>query len=200
MITTRFILPVAAALAFTACKEKPAPAAGSSGSEAKPVMAVTAESKPAFTVPDTFKAALGKVYDGYAEIQAALANDDLAQAKAAFATMHAVLHMMPKEGLDASAQAYWDSTDVRIMTALHPMASAETLDSVRIQFMAFSDVMADAIGKFGLVGEVPVYRFHCPMAADNKGADWLQKHKEVRNPYYGKSMLTCGTLVESPKS
>jgi Cu(I)/Ag(I) efflux system membrane fusion protein len=37
------------------------------------------------------------------------------------------------------------------------------------------------------------------MAAGNKGADWLQKQKEIRNPYFGKSMLTCGTLVKSPK-
>ncbi len=37
---------------------------------------------------------------------------------------------------------------------------------------------------------------HCPMAFDGKGADWLQLGKEIRNPYYGSSMLACGSVVE----
>jgi hypothetical protein len=36
------------------------------------------------------------------------------------------------------------------------------------------------------------YQLYCPMA--KKG--WLQRDKKIRNPYYGKSMLTCGELVE----
>ncbi|NNC61403.1 MAG: DUF3347 domain-containing protein, partial [Eudoraea sp.] len=35
---------------------------------------------------------------------------------------------------------------------------------------------------------------HCPMANSNKGADWLSSSKEIRNPYYGEAMLTCGSV------
>jgi Cu(I)/Ag(I) efflux system membrane fusion protein len=35
---------------------------------------------------------------------------------------------------------------------------------------------------------------HCPMAFDFSGADWLQTEDNVRNPYFGAEMLTCGTL------
>lgn len=35
------------------------------------------------------------------------------------------------------------------------------------------------------------YQFYCSMA--NKA--WLQQDKQTRNPYYGKSMLTCGELI-----
>ena len=31
---------------------------------------------------------------------------------------------------------------------------------------------------------------YCPMV--NK--PWLQKDKEIRNPYYGAAMLTCGSF------
>jgi Cu(I)/Ag(I) efflux system membrane fusion protein len=31
------------------------------------------------------------------------------------------------------------------------------------------------------------------MARDGKGASWLQASDELRNPYYGASMLRCGT-------
>ncbi|MCK4889637.1 MAG: DUF3347 domain-containing protein, partial [Candidatus Aminicenantes bacterium] len=35
-----------------------------------------------------------------------------------------------------------------------------------------------------------------PMAFDNKGAFWLQKGQDVRNPYFGESMLTCKDSIE----
>ena len=36
---------------------------------------------------------------------------------------------------------------------------------------------------------------HCPMAF-GRGADWLQLGKDIHNPYYGSSMLGCGSVVE----
>jgi Cu(I)/Ag(I) efflux system membrane fusion protein len=45
----------------------------------------------------------------------------------------------------------------------------------------------------------PVYVQHCPMADNNKGADWLSLEKEIRNPYFGSSMLTCGEVTKEFK-
>lgn len=199
MKTTPLLLASATALLFAACKENAPPRSQAANPDAKQESAPIAATQPAFAVPDTFKAALGKVYRGYTLIQTALAQDDLPQAKEAFSSMHAILHMMPKDGMDAAAKVYWDSTDTRIMAALHPMASAESIDTVRIHFMAFSAIMADAIQKFGMGGDAPVYQFHCSMANGNLGADWLQMDKEARNPYFGKTMLTCGSLVKTLK-
>lgn len=192
MKTIPLLLGLTTAL-LSACKEKPVP-------ESKPVIPAGVEvsasqPKPAFTAPDTFKAALGKVIDGYSSVQKALAKDDAAQAGTAFASMHTVLHQMPKEGLDPSARAYWDSTESRIMAILHRMAPAGAIESIRDSFYDFSLVMVDVMDGFGMAGESPVYQFHCPMAKDNKGADWLQKDSILANPYFGKSMETCGQRV-----
>ncbi|RUO42915.1 efflux RND transporter periplasmic adaptor subunit [Aliidiomarina taiwanensis] len=46
------------------------------------------------------------------------------------------------------------------------------------------------------VHEGEVYRAHCPMARANQGADWLQPTNELLNPYYGSSMLRCGSVEE----
>ena len=35
------------------------------------------------------------------------------------------------------------------------------------------------------------------MAFDNKGAGWLQSDKDVLNPYFGASMLRCGSVTET---
>ena len=42
----------------------------------------------------------------------------------------------------------------------------------------------------------PLYHDHCPMYNENKGAMWLSEMKEVKNPYYGSKMITCGTVEE----
>jgi len=34
------------------------------------------------------------------------------------------------------------------------------------------------------------------MVDNNKGAVWLSAKKDIRNPYYGEAMLTCGSTSE----
>ena len=34
------------------------------------------------------------------------------------------------------------------------------------------------------------------MAFDNQGAYWLSNAKQIRNPYFGEKMLTCGEVKE----
>lgn len=41
-----------------------------------------------------------------------------------------------------------------------------------------------------------LYVQKCPMANSNKGAIWLSISKEIKNPYYGADMLTCGSVIE----
>lgn len=40
-----------------------------------------------------------------------------------------------------------------------------------------------------------LYVQECPMANSNKGAVWLSAEKEIKNPYYGNEMLTCGSVI-----
>jgi Cu(I)/Ag(I) efflux system membrane fusion protein len=42
-----------------------------------------------------------------------------------------------------------------------------------------------------------VYFTHCPMAFNNKGADWLSNSSEIVNPYLPKKMLDCGEVKDS---
>jgi len=49
---------------------------------------------------------------------------------------------------------------------------------------------------FGIKFEGTVVHVHCSMAFDGKGGHWLQQGKEVRNPYYGEAMSTCGEVMK----
>lgn len=43
------------------------------------------------------------------------------------------------------------------------------------------------------LSDKPIYLQYCPM----KKATWLSSEKQIRNPYYGSSMLTCGEIKET---
>lgn len=44
-----------------------------------------------------------------------------------------------------------------------------------------------------------IYKQFCPMAFEGSGGYWLSDSPEVRNPYFGKSMLKCGEVKETIK-
>jgi Cu(I)/Ag(I) efflux system membrane fusion protein len=54
--------------------------------------------------------------------------------------------------------------------------------------------MKTLAARFGSVTGKPVYVAHCSMAFNNTGADWLQTDKKILNPYFGASMLQCGSI------
>ena len=55
----------------------------------------------------------------------------------------------------------------------------------------------DLVKAFG--GGQVLYKNFCPMYNDKKGAIWLSETKTIKNPYYGKKMLTCGSVQEELK-
>jgi len=86
-----------------------------------------------------------------------------------------------------------DLSDIMIMQ-LNTMAGSTDLEEQRMMFSDLSLEMYNIAQKEGLNHKV--YRFHCPMALDNHGAEWLSISDEVSNPYMGQQMPTCGSLKE----
>lgn len=72
----------------------------------------------------------------------------------------------------------------------------ETCEQQRIQFEKVSDQVF-ALSKEAELKNAGVYRQYCPMAFNDKGAYWLSKEAEIRNPYFGKKMLECGEVTDS---
>ncbi len=100
--------------------------------------------------------------------------------------------------MDGKAKASWERDQLRMKSSLE-RASMPGLDmgERRACFESFSAAVDLAIQHFGSALEGPVYRVHCPMAFDNRGADWLQADKTVNNPYFGAAMLRCGSVTET---
>ena len=78
------------------------------------------------------------------------------------------------------------------------IAEAENIERARTGLKQITRPVQDAVMIFG-PPQVKFFRIHCPMAFDNQGAYWLQKEKQVRNPYFGESMLICNDSIEEIK-
>ncbi|RYZ52237.1 MAG: DUF3347 domain-containing protein [Sphingobacteriales bacterium] len=80
------------------------------------------------------------------------------------------------------------------MGKTHP-AEVETM---RASFEKVSDNMYALMSSFELKN-AGIYRQYCPMAFNDKGAYWLSNEEDIKNPYFGKKMLSCGEVTDSLK-
>lgn len=85
--------------------------------------------------------------------------------------------------------------------ALMGRAAAEisSTSDIKEQRLAFARLNEDLIKLLKDTGldQGKLYVAHCPMALDDQGASWVSTSKEIKNPYFGDSMLTCGSVTET---
>ena len=68
--------------------------------------------------------------------------------------------------------------------------SKSPIDHQREHFKTLSKDISDLVAITGT--KIKLYEQFCPMY--QKGSTWLSKSNEVRNPFYGSKMLTCGKV------
>jgi len=142
-----------------------------------------------------FTGQLEGAVEAYLGVQAALAADDggrAAELAAAGVQALASVDAPPGRGADRAA---WVSRTDSLRQALHRLSSAADIDEARQHFRDASRQMLAAVRHFG-ASDGPLYQAYCPMAFDFAGAAWLQDSEEIGNPYFGASMLRCGTIQE----
>ena len=148
--------------------------------------------------PD-MKAQFAPVLSAYYAVKDALVADN---AKSAASNANLL-----KTALNAITTKHWTAAQ---RTAYEPISkkmasdaqiigdNATKIDKQRAQFMTLSNNLTTVV-KTLKINEEAAYSQFCPMANDGKGAYWLSKDSKVKNPYYGKSMLTCGSVKETLK-
>jgi Cu(I)/Ag(I) efflux system membrane fusion protein len=115
--------------------------------------------------------------DGYLQAQRALASDTIDGVAAAAAAIGTAAAALGKDGEQVAAAA-------RKLQASKDIASARaTFGELSEALVAYADKTKTAFGPRVRVA-------FCPMV--NK--PWLQEGKAIKNPYYGASMISCGTF------
>ncbi|WP_134091801.1 DUF3347 domain-containing protein [Olivibacter sp. XZL3] len=82
-------------------------------------------------------------------------------------------------------------------TAIAAQELANSTD-LALQRSAFSSISKDLIAMYQRpsLSAGKIYVIHCPMYNNNEGGDWLSTSPEIKNPYFGEEMLTCGTVTQ----
>jgi hypothetical protein len=112
--------------------------------------------------------------DAYYVLAGALAQDDYSSSAAAGQSLLPLL-----AGLGIETEKIEAATDIA---------------TLRAAFEIVSGALIDQIENGGLDRVGSAYLNHCPMAFDDRGADWISPSPEILNPYFGAEMLSCGTV------
>lgn len=146
-------------------------------------------------VPPAFRAQLTGLAAEYFKVKHALVESDPSKASAANGSFLNALSAVDMSLLDDEPHHRW----MALLSDLGEMAGeigkTEDLEEQRGHFEHLSMSMIDVVEYFGL--QVRVYKMHCPMAFDDKGAYWLSDSEEILNPYFGDAMLACGVIEQT---
>jgi len=149
-----------------------------------------------FKVPDEFRRQIWGIVEKYLSLQDTLASDNKqGAARVAGETLEA-LSAVKMSLVSGEAHNVWMDNSMKMKAALNKIKEAEGIEPMREGFEGLSNELIVVVKQFGVYPAKTLYKFNCPMAFDNKGADWLQIDKDTRNPYFGASMLKCGQVVE----
>lgn len=90
---------------------------------------------------------------------------------------------------------YNDITENAKEHAEHISDNAGKMNHQREHFALLSKDVHDLIKTFGT--NQKLYQDYCPMYNDGKDGYWISEFKDVKNPYYGSEMLSCGRMVQA---
>ena len=121
--------------------------------------------------------------NNYINVKNALVNSDSKTASQAIETFYQSLK---------SAQNFAQKDE--LLRAAEKLNKANNLEKQRASFNDVSTQMWKLVKGSDKVSQTVYYQY-CPM----KKAYWLSKEKDIKNPYYGSSMLTCGKIAETKK-
>ncbi|KQS92374.1 DUF3347 domain-containing protein [Chryseobacterium sp. Leaf394] len=132
-------------------------------------------------------AQVSKLYQNYIAIKNGLASDDTSKAAASASEFLKTL-----SGINSEVLPEGNLTLMRNNAKV--ISESDHIKVQRTKFKNISNQMI-AVAKQFKVAEKPVYVQYCPMVQ----AGWLSSESKIINPYYGSSMLNCGTVQQEIK-
>jgi len=142
-------------------------------------------------VDPAFKKQLQEVYNTYINMKNAFVASDAEKVQAEADKVMSDLKAVNMELLTGDMHMKWMSSLDIMNSEISTIAGTQDLTAQRVAFAKFNDAFYNALELFGIQDGVVYYQY-CPMANGNEGAYWLSEIDEIRNPYFGDEMLTCG--------
>jgi len=137
---------------------------------------------------DEFDERMRPVLASYLDIQEALAADSTDGIQAAARSIAREAVKLDAKSVTGEHTAHYRDLPTQLQRAAAAVSSASSLEATREAFKQLSKPIA----MWATMSQHPVVDVvFCSTAKSS----WVQQHGAVRNPYYGKSMPTCGEVV-----
>ena len=191
MKTPILITILSATFLFAAC--------GNNSSQDKSVSKDIASQQTTVSVVDSSQGTnLNAVVDGYLSVKNALTSDDGNKAATSAKQIGAALAKVNEAGLsNDQRKVYNDVKDDIKEHAEHIEANPSNIAHQREHFDLLSKDVIDLVNAVG--SSKTLFKDYCPMYNNKKGALWLSEAKDIKNPYFGSKMITCGEIKEEIK-
>jgi len=141
-----------------------------------------------------FAKQLNTVFEQYIVLKDAFVQSDVKEVKQAAQKVQQSLARVDMKLLTGDAHMQWMDITLNLDNLTEQIESAGDINGQRKVFSNFSNELYKVIKIFDLTGKTVYYQY-CPMAFE-EGAFWLSTTKEIRNPYFGAQMLSCGEIKE----
>jgi Cu(I)/Ag(I) efflux system membrane fusion protein len=143
-----------------------------------------------------FKRQLGKVVTEYIKLKNAFTDDNALLAQKEAKNLSNSLEEVNMLLLDSNANDLWMKFLNSLKEKVDKIHNSEEIATQRDAFLIVSKTLLEVIKIFGIETKngQALYLAFCPMADNNNGGFWLSYDKEIRNPYFGNEMLTCGSI------
>ncbi len=139
--------------------------------------------------------ALSEVYKHYFSLKDALVQSNSETAGAEAASLQTAIKAVPMAKLSSDLHIAFMKDYEAMAKAANSISQTKDLAQQRKLFIDLSSNMYKLTKLDKL--ESPVYYQFCPMANSGKGAYWLSQESNIKNPYYGSKMMTCGSVKET---
>ncbi|MDT0651021.1 efflux RND transporter periplasmic adaptor subunit [Autumnicola edwardsiae] len=146
-----------------------------------------------FKLPEEARNEAAAVIENYLLLKDALVNDDFEAAKEAAISLGRKVANIDLDRFSGEVRNTMEQFKKQLQNRNKAVAAAGDISGMRSNFDELSEVMINFVSTFPPVNQ-KLFVQHCPMADNDRGADWLSLSREIRNPYYGEAMLTCGEV------
>lgn len=145
--------------------------------------------------PQAFQLQLDEILRSYLPLKDALVQSNQQAAQAQAKALLSKIAEADMALLKGDVHNYWMKQAKALTAHTENIVTSEGLSQQRDQFSFLSASLIETIQVLGLKGDT-IFVQNCPMAMDNQGADWISLQEEIRNPYFGDQMLTCGSVTQ----
>lgn len=150
---------------------------------------------PRFAVSPEFQSQLAAVFTSYIGLKEALVSSDAGEAREKAEKTNAALAEVNMKLLTGAPHNDWMAYLAPMQVSVNEIMAGDDVEAQRRSFSTLSDNLYKSVKAFGLGGKEAFHEY-CPMAFNNEGAYWLSHEENIRNPYFGDKMLTCGQVKE----